>query len=116
MYDIKFFDNECDKPNFVLVNDESEIKTFFKLNLITEFDLLSNLLDVKSTRLVQLKNILNKKILYYSDYQKYDKNIEENYYVYIVKNRILKESIYNRNLIDKILKQREEKYAIPVKG
>ena len=63
-----------------------------------------------------MKNILNKKIVYYSDYTKYTKDIEENYYVYLVKNRILNEAIYNRNLIDNILKHRAEKYSIPVEG
>ena len=113
-YEIKFFDNDCDKSNFILVNDKSEIKISFKLNLITEFNILSKLLDIKTTRLVQLKNTLNKKIVYYSDYKKYDKDIEENYYVFLVKNRLLNESIYNRNLIDNIITKREEKYSVPV--
>ena len=114
MFDLKFFGTNCDNDNFILVNDKNEIKYQFKLNVITEYEALSSLLDLKSTRLVQFKNILNNKISKYHKYVRYDNIIEPNYYTFLEKNRILNESIYNRNLLSNILVKRDEKYIVPV--
>jgi len=73
------------------------------------------MLDLKTNRLIQLKNILNKKILANSKFAKYDKNVEKNYYVFLKKNRFLNEAIYNKNIINNILEKRNEKYLVPVK-
>lgn len=116
MFDLRFYDNTCDDNNFVLVDKNSEIKTTFKLNLIKEYNLLSKLYDIETTRLVQLKNTLDKKVMSYSIYKKYDKKIEENYYVYLEKNRLLKESVYNKSILSDIIEKRKEKYIVPVSG
>ncbi|MFK7779528.1 MAG: M23 family metallopeptidase [Candidatus Gracilibacteria bacterium] len=116
MFDLKFFDNNCTNSNFILVDENSEIKSKFTLNLVKENDLLSKLFDLKTTRLVQLKNILDKKVLTNSKYDKYDKEVEENYYTYLEKNRSLKEAIYSLGIITNIIEKRQEKYIVPVLG
>ena len=114
MFDLKFFDNECDSENFILVNDELDIKIQFNLNLISEYDILSKMLDLETDRLIQFKNIIDSKVLLYSKFIKYDKLIEDNYYVFLEKNRLLNEAIYSKNIIDNIITKREEKYIVPV--
>lgn len=114
MFDLKFFDNKCEKENFVLVDSNDEVKLNFKLNLLSEYDIYTKLLDLDSDKLARLKQILNKKIQSYKQFQKYDSTIEKNYYIFLEKNRILSETIYNRDLIDKILEKRSEKYIVPV--
>ncbi|MDD2870589.1 MAG: M23 family metallopeptidase [Candidatus Gracilibacteria bacterium] len=116
MFDLKFFDNKCEKENFVLVDSNDEVKLNFKLNLLSEYDIYTKLLDLDSDKLARLKQILNKKIQSYKQFQKYDSTIEKNYYIFLEKNRILSETIYNRDLIDKILEKRSEKYIVPVAG
>ena len=116
MFELKFFDNDCKNENFILVNKENEIKSHFKLNIVSEYDALSKLLDLKTTRLTQFKTVLNKKIKTYSKYEKYDRKIEKNFYVFLGKNRVLQEIIYNRNLIESILEKRNEKYIVPIIG
>jgi hypothetical protein len=114
MYELKFFDNECSSENFVLANDKSDIKIQFNLNLLSEYDILSKMLDLKTTRLIQFKEILDKKVSLYSKYIEYDEKIEKNYYIFLEKNRLLNEAIYNRNIINNIIKKRDEKYIVPV--
>lgn len=114
MFNLKVFGNKCSNDNFILVNEKDEIKFHFKLNVITEYEALSNLLDLKNTRLTQLKNILNSKVSKYSKFIKYNNQIEKNYYTFLEKNRILNEAIYNRNLVANILDKRDEKYIVPV--
>lgn len=114
MFELKFYDNNCKDDRFTLVDNESKIKASFKLNLVTEYNLLSKLVDLKTTRLTQLKAILDKKVLLYSTYDKYNKIVEENYYNYLLKNRELKEAIYNLGIINNIIQKRNEKYIVPV--
>jgi len=84
------------------------------LNLIKQYNVLSKLYDTKTERLIELKTILEKKIFLYSKYDKYNKHVENNYYVYLEKNRILRETIYNRDILENIIKNRNEKYIVPV--
>jgi hypothetical protein len=114
MFELKFYDNSCRDSRFTLVDSDSKIKVLFKLNLVTEYNLLSKLIDLKTTRLVQLKEILDKKVLSHSMYDKYNKINEENYYIYLEKNRILKEATYNSNIINNIIEKRKKKYIVPV--
>ena len=58
MFELKFFDNDCTNENFILVNDKEDIKSHFTLNIVSEYNAFSKLLDLKTTRLVQLKNVL----------------------------------------------------------
>lgn len=115
MFDLKFFDNDCNSEKFNLTNDKNEIASSFKLKFVTEYWALSKMLDLNNARLIQLKNVLNKKILSYSKYEKYNRNIENNYYIFLENNRILDETIYNLNFINNILSFRDKKYAIAVK-
>ncbi len=116
MFQLKFFDNECKNENFILVNNKNEIKANFKLNLISEYFILSKMLDLDNSRLSKIKKSVDKKVLEYSDFIKYDKKIESSYYTFLEKNRLLNEFIYNRNIIDNIIKKRSEKYVVPVLG
>jgi hypothetical protein len=97
-----------------LVNEKNEIEKSFTLNIVKEYNALSNLLDMKTSKLVSFQNTLNKKVNLYSKFEEYNPVIEENYYKFLEKNRILNESIYNADLVNNIIKKRNEKYIIPV--
>ena len=114
LFDLKFFDNQCINNHFYIINENWETKLSFKLNLIKQYNVLSKLYDTKTERLIELKTILEKKIFLYSKYDKYNKHVENNYYVYLEKNRILRETIYNRDILENIIKNRNEKYIVPV--
>jgi len=114
LFDLKFFDNLCTDNKFDLINNKWEIKLSFTLNLIKQYNFLSILYDIKTDWLVRLKNVLEKKVYLYSKYDKYREYVEKNYYTYLEKHRILKEAEYNKNIIENILKNREEKYIVPV--
>lgn len=114
LFEIKFFNNKCDNNNLVLVNEKNEIEKSFTLNIVKEYNALSNLLDMKTSKLVSFQNTLNKKVKLYSKFEEYNPVIEENYYKFLEKNRILNESIYNADLVNNIIKKRNEKYIIPV--
>jgi len=97
-----------------LVNENNQIVKHFSFNVVSEYKALSSLLDMKTSNLLIFQNTLKKKVSIYSKYNKYDKNIENNYYTFLKKNRILNESIYNLKLISNIILKRSEKYKIPI--
>lgn len=114
MFDLKFFDNKCDKENFVLVDEKDEIKLQFNINLVTEYGVLSKILDLNNDELLHLQASLNRKITAFSKYSVYDKNIEENYYTFLYNNRSLQEAKYNQEVINNIILKRSQKYIVPV--
>lgn len=114
MFDLKVFWNECDNKNFILVNENNEIVSQFSFNLINEYDILSKLLDLDTNNLQKLQLTLATKYKSYSKYESFDKNLESDYYSFLQKNRVLNETIYNKKLIDNIIKNRSEKYIVPV--
>ncbi|MCD5385396.1 M23 family metallopeptidase, partial [Candidatus Gracilibacteria bacterium] len=81
-----------------------------------EYDVLSNLLDMKTDRLIKFKDILQSRVNKYSKYSKYNRDIDKNNYKYLRNNRLLKEAIYNLNLINNIIEKRSEKYLVPLSG
>ncbi len=116
MFDIKFFNNNCNDENLVLVNDKWEVESTFTLNIVREYNALSNLLDIDTLSLQWYDEILKEKVLKYEKYEKYNPEIEENYYTFLKNNRKLKEWIYNENLVKNILTKRTEKYIVPLAG
>lgn len=116
MFDLRVFNNICTDKNFILVDENNEINIRFKLNFFTEYKILSQILDYNTARLVQFKNKLDKKIKTYSKYEKYNKNIEKNYYTFLKNNRLLSEFKYNKALINNIIEKRSEKYLVPIIG
>ena len=116
LFEIKFFRNKCENNDLVLVNENNQIVKHFNFNVVSEYKALSSLLDVKTSNLLIFQNTLKKKVSIYSKYDKYNKNIEKNYYTFLKKNRILNESIYNFKLISNIILKRSEKYKIPIAG
>lgn len=114
LFDLKFFDNKCNDNNFALLDENSETTLKFTLNIVKNYDIFSKLYDIETPRLIQLKNILDDKISLYSKYEKYDNTVIENYYIYLEKNRILNEAIYNQAIINNIIEKRKEKYLVPV--
>ena len=114
MFDLKFFDNDCENQNFVLVDSKNEIKASFKLNLLTEYKIISKMLDLPTDELSHLKLGLNRKIELLSKYTTYDEAVNKDYYDFLQKNRALKEWTYTLNIIKNILTKRSEKYIVPV--
>lgn len=115
LFEIKFFNNNCNDNNLALVDKNNKIEKKFSFNIVREYDALSNLLDIKTINLIKFQNILNDKVKLYSKYKNYNKNIEKNYYIFLKKNRLLNESIYNANLVNNIITKRSEKYLMPIK-
>jgi len=116
LFDINFFNNDCENNNLVLVNENDEVEKQFSLNIVREYKALSNLLDIQTGELEWFKKILDNKVEKYSKYKNYNPKIEKNYYKFLEKNRLLKESIYNLNLVKNILEKRNEKYLVPLAG
>lgn len=114
VFDLKFFDSSCEDDNFALVNKTWEEIFNFELNVVSEYTILSTLLDLSTDKLEQLYKVLDDKVIKYSDYVKYDPNSDINYYDFLLKNRALNEALYNKNIVKNILEKRSEKYIIPV--
>ncbi len=114
LYEIKFFNNNCESNDLILVNENNEIENKFSINIVKEYNALSNLLDIKTDKLLEYKKILENKVKLYSWYLKYNPIIEKNYYKYLHRNRLYKESIYNLNLLNNIIEKRSEKYLVPL--
>jgi len=114
MFELKFFDNDCEDNNFSLINEKNEKKFDFKLNILTEYWILSKLLVIDTNELLNFKNNLNKKIGILSKYNLYDESLVNDYYDFLKKNRSLQEWIYTINLINNIIDKRGEKYIVPV--
>ncbi|MDP3380682.1 MAG: hypothetical protein Q8S84_04080 [bacterium] len=93
---MKFLDNKCKNNNFVLVDEKNIIKLQFTINIISEYNILSVMLDLKDEQLSRFQASLNRKINSLSKFSSYDKSIEENYYIYLSNNRSLQEAIYNQ--------------------
>lgn len=104
LFELKVFNKDCNSNNFYLINNKNEKIFDFKLNLISNYDLISKLIDLKYTHLVRLKNNLDKKI---SNFSKDNSNILD-------KSRKLDEMIYNRDIINGIIEKRKNKYLIPI--
>ncbi len=114
MFDLKLFWDKCDNNNFILVDDKDEIVSRFSFNLIKEYDLLSNLLDLSTPELFNLKNALDSKYDSYLQYKDYDKQRDLDFYVFLKNNRIYNEAYYNKHILDNIIEKRNEKYIVPV--
>ncbi|MDP2089992.1 MAG: M23 family metallopeptidase [Candidatus Gracilibacteria bacterium] len=116
MFDLKFLDNKCKNNNFVLVDEKNIIKLQFTINIISEYNILSVMLDLKDEQLSRFQASLNRKINSLSKFSSYDKSIEENYYIYLSNNRSLQEAIYNQGVVSNIISKRSQKYIVPVDG
>ncbi len=115
-FNLKFFGDNCDSSRVELRKANNDKVYKFDLKMISKYDILSKMLDLNSTSLVRLKNVLDKKVLLYKKYSKYNHKIEKNYNSYLSKNRILKETLYNKKIIEEILEKRKDKYIVPVVG
>jgi len=114
IFDLKFFDNECVSEELFLVNEKNEVSYRFNLKLVNEYWILSKMLDLNTTHLNKLIGVLDEKISKYSKYLKYDNDIEKNYYIFLKNQRVLNEAIYNKNIIERIIKARWKKYIVPI--
>ena len=114
LFEIKYFNNSCDDDELILVDEKWNIVYKFSFNIVKEYDVLSNLLDMKTDRLIKFKDILQSRVNKYSKYSKYNRDIDKNNYKYLRNNRLLKEAIYNLNLINNIIEKRSEKYLVPL--
>lgn len=104
LFELKVFDKECKSKNFYLSNSKNENIFSFELNIISNFDLLSILIDLDDKTLIRIKNNLDKKIKNFSigNTNKLDKT------------RSLNEMVYNRDIVNYIIEQRKSKYIIPI--
>jgi hypothetical protein len=114
MFELKLFNEKCDNNEFVLVDEDNNIKSKFNLNILSEYDILSKLLDLKESRLIKIKKVLDNRISSNSKFIEYGENSKEDYYNFLGKKRLLNEDLYNKKLIDNILEKRGEKYIVPV--
>jgi len=114
-FSLRYFDNKCN-DNFVFLKDEknNNVATI-KFNIVSEYQLYSNLIDYNTKKLNIVYNGLQKKkksLLKYNG--KYNKNLWISYYNYLIHNRTLNEVLYNTNIIKSILNLRNKKYLTPI--
>lgn len=114
LFELNVLSNDCENENFVLVNENNEEKYSLKFNIISDLKIISKIIDLKTEYINTIQEESTKKTQNYSIYKNYNKDIESNYLKYYKNNRIYKESLYTKNIIDNILQKRKEKYLIPV--
>lgn len=115
MFALKVFDDDCSEK-FDFIDDLWEKQLGFELNVVSEYDMLSKLIDLETIRLVRMKNSLEKKLSILKKYEEYDEKISENYYNFLEKNRELEETMFNLDIINNIIDARGDKYIVPVAG
>lgn len=115
-YSLKFLDNNCNNWNIYLKNEKWDIllDTNIKLNLISDIELLTKMIDYSDDYLKKIFNsFLDKKnnLKLFSNL-KMDLNPE---FKYKQKNRIYLELEYTLKKISDLLEARDNKYLVPVK-
>ncbi len=116
-FSLRLFDNKCDDNYVYLTDTENKKVSTIKFNIISEYKIYSNFLDYKNSKLDLIYNALKTKkdgLIKYS--KKYNHNIHNSYYDYIINNRVLNEIIYNINIVKGIIDSRKQKYLIPIKN
>jgi len=101
----------CEKVNYYLRNNK---KTYFdkviEVNYITDFELLSKYLDLKTEDLIKLKNDKKANIKKLS--LEWNLDISEIFDIFLSN----KANLYHISMIDDIIEKRKLKYTIPVYG
>ncbi|MDD3793195.1 MAG: M23 family metallopeptidase [Candidatus Gracilibacteria bacterium] len=116
IFDVFLLDKNCDKKkiNIFFIKDGLEIQTSF--NLTKNVELYSKYIDYSNERLNLYLSSLDQAIKLLEPFSSYNKNLHLDKYNYLSKNRNLSELQYMHNFISDILKKREQKYFIPLKG
>ena len=114
LFEVKFLKNKCLDKKISFVNTKNKSVYSSSINVLSEYDIYSKLLDYDTGKLLILKNNLEEKLKKYLIYEKIPKKIDSKYFWFIKKNRKLNELKYNYEIVNNILKWRESKYTIPV--
>ena len=114
LFDIRVLDNTCRDRYVFLKNDTGEVIAQVKLNIKSEYRLLSGFLDYSTSKLEIFRNALDNRMLELWKYREYSKDLWIDYYSFLEKNRVFLEVEYTRNIINSILEWRVLKYSIPV--
>ena len=114
LFDLKVLDNNCRDRYVFLKDDTGEVIAQVKLNIKSEYRLLSGFLDYSTPKLETFRNALDNRVLELWKYREYSKDLWIDYYAFLEKNRVLQEVVYTRNIIHSILEGRALKYSIPV--
>lgn len=114
VFNIKYLKNECKDYRIILINNLWYVWYNFRLNFIKKIDLYKRFIDYSDKDLKHISMYYYNKIKSIKKYNRFNFKIEKNYYKYLIKNKLLKEYMYNFQLIKDILIKRKSKYQIPV--
>jgi len=116
-FSLKYLDNKCGNKNIILKYDGSYLlNTASKLNIVRKGDIFSLLTDYPTNNLQKLSRSLKKNIKKYGLYEKLNSKEVGKYVKYIKRQRKFKESIYQSDILNDILKGRNKKYVSPIPG
>lgn len=109
-FDLKYF-SDCNDGNIKLVNDKWETIYVGELEIMTEYHLYDKFIDYNSENLQNIQLYLSNKII-----ELKNKKVSNNVLLREKEKRELKEAIFIQKFLENILKQRAEKYLVPVSG
>ncbi len=115
LFDIRFFDSDCDSSYLYLENELNQKVYSMNFNIISEYDIYESLIDYSTDTLEAVLNWLEEKKENLSKYKwDFTESLWVNYYIYLKNNRLFQEAEYNIEVVTQILNARQEKYLIPV--
>jgi len=113
-FKIVFLDNKCKYQNIYLQKwEETFFDTKFNLKLFTEGEIFWIFSDLNSSTLYTLVNNLKKDIKKYSNY-KNNLNTDTSIFESLKNERLYKELVYKKQILDRVINSRKHKYISPI--
>ncbi len=113
-FKVVFLDNKCKYQNIYLQKGkETFFDTKFNLKLFTEGEVFWIFSDLNSSTLYTLVKKLEKDIKKYSNYEK-NTNTDISIFESLKNERLYKESLYKKEILDRVINSRQNKYISPI--
>ena len=109
-FELKYF-NECNDKKISIINDDKIELYSGELWVISEYKLYDKFVDQSNENIKKIQTFLSQKILQLSK-----ETLSSNVLTRTKQQRILKETQFLQNFLQSLLKQRSEKYLVPVAG
>ncbi len=115
LYEFKINDKNCTNSEFYIQTWSWIIyNSNFKLNLISNFNILSVFIDYSSWELQNFKKTLDLQNSKLNIFTNFSWSVENDNYWFLKKKRLFEELKYKTYIVEDILNKRKNKYIIPV--
>ena len=109
-FELKYF-NECGDKKISIINENKTELYSTELEIVSEYNLYEKFVDQSNESIQDIQSFLSQKILQLSKME-----LSSNVLTRLKQQRTLKETQFLQNFLQNLLKQRSEKYLVPVAG